>query len=213
MTAAILDAEQEDDYFNGSDDDEAGPSVPLAGPSQSTPAAGMKRKRSTRSVNGRPRAAAGIVLPSPYPLKLVDYDDPEEESQWRDSTPPFDDEFSKKATATSTGLTRTKSVPNLSPEHKSGLGSPPQKRRRDEEEDEVFGMLKDKAVKKKSPSPAPSPNPPPAAAAPEEEKKGAGGVMKKIKLSLGRSSFGVSTTPTATTPEPEEKENTEGASS
>ncbi|KAG8897079.1 Platinum sensitivity protein [Tulasnella sp. 403] len=151
LTAALMESEEEEEYFNASDEEEM-PMSPSASPPISAipqPNApvtmGVKRKRLTRGfLNGNTRSriptasgTPGIVLPSPYPMKLVDYDDAEDDKEGimspiaspasspgsRDVTPPEEevDGPSKLALAgvvnsggnASGGLTRTKSSSNL----------------------------------------------------------------------------------------------------
>lgn len=155
-------------------------------PPQSPPVVGMKRKRSNRIpvlVNGsgspspsssspaprqRQQTSGGIVLPSPYPIKLVDYEDAEEEGGQRDSaTPPSGspepgDAPSTKPSKIPTpagGLTRTRSTTNLAMTNGTGKpvngspsaspkslrpDSPPrlsEKRRREDDDDDILGNL------------------------------------------------------------------------
>lgn len=188
MNAAMHDADEEEDYFNASDDEEfmTGASPPAA--SQSPPiSAGMKRKRANRIpvlVNGtgppsplpsgssprqRQQTSGGIVLPSPYPIKLVDYDDPEDDpgSPRDNATPPpgspepsesLANKPSKIPTPTG-GLTRTRSATNLALTNGTGKSvngspsaspkplrpdSPPrlsEKRRREDDEEDMLGNL------------------------------------------------------------------------
>ncbi|KAG9019471.1 Platinum sensitivity protein [Tulasnella sp. 427] len=182
LNAAMQEAEEEDDYFNASDEEEHMTGSPSA--LQSPPiSAGMKRKRripgipvhvngsSSSASNNSPRqrqqTSGGIVLPSPYPIKLVDYEDAEDDasSPRNSATPPpsspepSDGPASKpsKIPTPAGGLTRTRSSTNLaltngksvngSPSGSSKVlhpDSPPrlsEKRRREEDEDDMLGNL------------------------------------------------------------------------
>lgn len=263
MNTAMLDAEEEDDYFNASDDEDfMTASSPPAAPQSPPIMAGMKRKRANRIpvlINGsgslspsasgnyprqRQQTSGGIVLPSPYPIKLVDYDDAEDDpSSPRDSaTPPPSSPEPHEGSANKPskiptpagGLMRTRSTTNLAMTNGTGKSvngspsaspkslrpdSPPrlsEKRRREEDEDDMLGNLSSgsqkNAKKQAGPKPGATSQPdntttnPNRATSPPSATGIAGGIAKRIKLSLGKSGFGMAAHVPVTTPQKKEEE-------
>ncbi|KAG8956851.1 Platinum sensitivity protein [Tulasnella sp. 424] len=263
INTAMLDAEEQDDYFNASDDEDfMTASSPPAAPQSPPIMVGMKRKRANRIpvlVNGngspapsasgnsprqRQQTSGGIVLPSPYPIKLVDYDDAEDDpSSPRDSvTPPPSSPEPHEGSANkpskiptpSGSLMRTRSTTNLAMTNGTGKSvngspsaspkplrpdSPPrlsEKRRREEDEDDMLGNLSSgsqkNAKKQTGPKPGATSQPdntttnPNRATSPPSATGIAGGIAKRIKLSLGKSGFGIAAhVPVTTTPKKEEE--------
>ncbi|KAG8933667.1 Platinum sensitivity protein [Tulasnella sp. 417] len=262
MNAAMLDAEEEEDYFNASDDEEFMNAAPPPVTPQSPPvSAGMKRKRANRIpvlVNGvnppspsasgsaprqRQPTSGGIVLPSPYPIKLVDYDDAEDDpaSPRDNATPPPGSPEPNEGAANKSkiptpvgGLTRTRSATSLALTNGAGKSvngspsastkplrpdSPPrlsEKRRREEDEEDMLGNLSSGSQKntKKQTGPRPGATPqtdntatnPNRATSPPSATGIAGGIAKRIKLSLGKSGFGIAAPVPVATPQKKEEE-------
>ncbi|KIO25179.1 hypothetical protein M407DRAFT_25505 [Tulasnella calospora MUT 4182] len=263
MNTAMLDADEEEDYFNASDDEDfmTAPSPPAA--PQSPPIlVGMKRKRANRipvlangtgspspSASGssprqRQQTSGGIVLPSPHPIKLVDYDDAEDDpASPRDNVtpPPGSPEPSEgsankpsKIPTPAGGLTRTRSATNLALTNGTGKAvngspsaspkplrpdSPPrlsEKRRREEDEEDMLGNLSSGSQKNSKKQSGPKPGAtsqtdntatnPNRATSPPSATGIAGGIAKRIKLSLGRSGFGIAAPVPVTTPQKKEEE-------